>query len=70
MVHFEKKQLYTYDNIRDILDNTFNYVMEDLRKEQNKMDDEIGKMMFELHTMMILTLYKTALLKGVEKDEE
>ena len=39
MVHFEKKQLYTYDNIRDILDNTFNYVMEDLRKEQNKMDD-------------------------------
>ena len=70
MVHFEKGEFYSYDEIQVILNNTFDYVMEDLRKEQNKIDDEMGKMMFELHTMMILSLYKTALLKGVNEDNE
>lgn len=71
MVHFEKGELYSYDEIEVILNNTFDYVMEDIRKEQNKkMDDEIGKMIFELHTTMILALYKTALLKGVKNEND
>ncbi len=70
MKYFEKGQVYNYDDIENILDNAFNYVIEDINKEQSKMDDEIQKMVFELHTIMILSLYKTALLKGVGKDNE
>ena len=71
MEHFKKGQLYTYNNIETILNNTFDYVIEDLRNERNKeIKDEMGKMMFDLHTTMTLSLYKSALLKGVNKDEE
>ena len=69
MEHFEKGQTYTYNNIQAILDNTFDYVIEDLKKERTKhIDDGMGKLMFELHTTMILALYKSALLKGVENE--
>lgn len=70
MKYFEKGQVYNYDDIENILDNAFNYVIKDINKEQSKMDDEIQKMVFELHTIMILSLYKTALLNGVGKDNE
>ena len=69
MVHFEKGQLYSYDNIQVILNNTFDYVMKDLKEENKNFDNELDKMMFDLYSMMILSLYKTALLKGVDKND-
>lgn len=65
----KKGQVYNYNEIETILNDTLDYVIEDLRKEQDKMD-EIEKMLYELHTMMILILYKTALLKGVKNEDD
>ena len=72
MVHFEKGQLYTYNKIEAILNNTHDYVLYDLKKERDKhfKEDSINDLMFDLHTKMILALYKTALLNGVNKDDE
>lgn len=64
MEHFEKGQVYNYNEIETILNDALEYVIEALKEKRNEyINDEMGKLMFELHTNMILTLYKAAVLK-------
>ena len=68
MKYFEKGQTYTYEEIEKFLKDAKEYVVKDLKESNTQEEfDELSKVLFELQTYSILSLYQCLLLNGKEE---
>lgn len=63
---FQKDKVYTYAEIKEILDNAEVKVMKDMTDELEKsiIDDPSFKLMLTLHMTAVLGMFRVLLLKG------